>query len=45
MYQFLRRHLGSPAAHVLTAIWYAVLVILTLYCAFEPQAEFTYLVR
>jgi hypothetical protein len=43
MYRFLRQRFGSGVAHVLTAAWYAVLVILVLYCAFEPQTEFMYL--
>lgn len=43
MYAYLRARLGPRPAHVLTALWYAVLLILVLYCAFEPQAEFTYL--
>lgn len=43
MYPLLRRYLPRVAADILIALWYAVLVYLTLYCAFEPQAEFNYL--
>jgi hypothetical protein len=43
MYGFLKRYLPGPAADVLTALWYALLILAVLYCAFEPQAEFRYL--
>lgn len=43
MYPFLRRYLPPMIADILMALWYAVLLYLTLYCAFEPQAEFNYL--
>jgi hypothetical protein len=43
MYQFLRTYLPSRAADWISAIWFATLIILTLYFAFEPNAEFIYL--
>lgn len=43
MYRFLRRKFRPSVANVLIAFWYALLVILVLYCAFEPRTEFTYL--
>lgn len=43
MYGFLTRHLPSSIAEVLMAVWYVLLILLVLYCAFEPQAEFQYL--
>ena len=43
MYRFLRRHFRPSVANVLTAVWYALLIVFVLYCAFEPRAEFTYL--
>jgi hypothetical protein len=30
-------------ADVLMAVWYVLLILAVLYCAFEPQAEFQYL--
>jgi hypothetical protein len=43
MYGFLRRYLPGAVADVLMALWYVLLVLAVLYCAFEPQAEFQYL--
>jgi hypothetical protein len=43
MYRFLQRNFRPRVANVLMALWYALLVIAVLYCAFEPQTEFTYL--
>jgi hypothetical protein len=43
MYGFLKRYLPGPAADVLMALWYALLILAVLYCAVEPQAEFRYL--
>ena len=43
MYGFLKRHLPSLMADALTAVWYVLLILAVLYCAFEPQAEFQYL--
>jgi hypothetical protein len=43
MYGFLKRYLTGPAADVLMALWYVLLILAVLYCAFEPQAEFRYL--
>ncbi len=43
MYGFLKRHLPGPVADVLMALWYVLLILAVLYCAFEPQAEFRYL--
>jgi hypothetical protein len=44
MYGLLKRHLPGLAADVLMALWYVALILTVLYCAFEPQAEFRYLV-
>jgi hypothetical protein len=43
MYGFFKRYLPDPAADVLMALWYVLLILAVLYCAFEPQAEFRYL--
>jgi hypothetical protein len=43
MYGYLLPRLGQGPAVGLTALWYAALVIAIAYCAFEPQAEFKYL--
>jgi hypothetical protein len=43
MYGLLKRYLPSLVADVLMALWYVLLLLATLYCAFEPQAEFRYL--
>jgi hypothetical protein len=43
MYGFLKHYLPGSVADVLMALWYALLVLVVLYCAFEPQAEFRYL--
>ena len=43
MYAFLKRYLPGPVADVLMALWYALLTLAVLYCVFEPQAEFRYL--
>ncbi|HEX2278014.1 MAG TPA: hypothetical protein VHN13_12910 [Candidatus Tectomicrobia bacterium] len=43
MYGFLKRHLPNPVADVLMAVWYVLLILAVLYCAFEPRAEFQYL--
>ena len=43
MYGFLKRRLPTPLADVLMAVWYVLLILAVLYCAFEPQAEFQYL--
>jgi hypothetical protein len=43
VYGLLKRHLPSPMADVLMAVWYVLLILAVLYCAFEPQAEFQYL--
>ena len=42
MYGFFKRYLPGPAADVLMALWYVLLILAVLYCAFEPQAEFRY---
>lgn len=42
MNAFLRDRFSAPVADVLTAFWYAALIVLVLYFAFEPQAEFRY---
>ena len=44
MYGFLKRHLPGPLADILMAMWYALLILAVLYCVFEPQADFRYLV-
>jgi hypothetical protein len=43
MYGFFKRYLPGPAADVLMALWYVLLILAVLYCVFEPQAEFRYL--
>ena len=43
MYGFFKRYLPGPAADVLMALWYVLLILAVLYCTFEPQAEFRYL--
>ena len=43
MYGFLKRYLPDPVADVLMALWYVLLILAVLYCVFEPQAEFRYL--
>jgi hypothetical protein len=43
VYAFLERFLPRVVADWLVASWYAILVVLVLYCAFEPHAEFNYL--
>jgi hypothetical protein len=43
MYGFLKRNLPGPVADVLMALWYVLLILVVLYCVFEPQAEFRYL--
>jgi hypothetical protein len=43
MYGFLKRSLPGPVADVLMALWYVLLLLAVLYCVFEPQAEFRYL--
>ena len=43
MYRFLHRHLNPLAADVVTALWYAALIVMVMYCALEPQATLQYL--
>ena len=43
MYEFLTSHLPIPIADAVMALWYALLIVLIFYAAFEPQAEFNYL--
>lgn len=43
MYRILRLYLPAMAADSLMALFYAVLILAIIYCAFEPQATFTYL--
>ena len=43
MYGLLKCYLPSPVADVLMALWYVLLILAVLYCAFETQAEFRYL--
>jgi hypothetical protein len=43
MYGLLKRYLPAPVANVLMALWYVLLILAVLYCAFEPQAQFQYL--
>jgi len=42
MHAWLAARMPAWAADLLTAAWYAALVLLVLYYAFEPQAEFRY---
>jgi hypothetical protein len=44
VYRLFKRYLPGLAADVLMALWYVVLILAVLYCAFEPQAEFRYLI-
>lgn len=43
MYGFLEARFGRVTASVLTGAWYAFLIVLVVYCAFEPRARFSYL--
>jgi hypothetical protein len=43
LYALLRKYLPARAADILMALWYAVLILVVFYCAFEQQAEFLYL--
>jgi hypothetical protein len=43
MYDFLMAHLRPSIAELVTALVYAVMLLLILYYIFEPQAEFNYL--
>jgi hypothetical protein len=43
MYGLLKRYLPGPAVDVLMALWYVLLILAVLYCAFEPQEQFQYL--
>jgi hypothetical protein len=43
VYGFLKHYLPGLLADVLMAVWYVLLILAVLYCAFEPQAEFQYL--
>lgn len=43
MYDWLERRLPPHAAAILLGVWYAILVVLVLYSAFEPQATFRYI--
>ena len=43
MYGFLKGYVPGPVADVLMALWYVLLILVVLYCAFEPQAAFRYL--
>jgi hypothetical protein len=42
MYAWLLPRIGTRAALVVTAIWYAALLVLVILCATEPPAEFRY---
>jgi len=42
-YGYLRRVMPGAAADWLMALGFSVLILLVLYCAFEPHAEFNYL--
>jgi hypothetical protein len=44
MYGFLKRYLPGLVADICMAMWYTLLILAVLYCVFEPQAEFRYLV-
>jgi hypothetical protein len=43
MYGYLKSLIGHRLAMILTALTYAVLIVLVLYSVFEPQAELKYL--
>ena len=43
MYQFLLRYFPRLASDIIMSMWYTALILLVLYCAFEPKAEFSYL--
>jgi len=43
MYGYLKSVIGQRLAMTLTALAYAVLIVLVLYSVFEPQAELKYL--
>ena len=43
MHKLLSRHMPGWLADLVTAAWYAALIFLVFYLAFEPKAEFNYL--
>lgn len=43
MYAFLIEILPPRLAEILSAVVYGTMIMLTVYFAFEPQAEFSYL--
>lgn len=43
MYGIFSRCVGPRPAKVFTALVYVIMLLLVLYFAFEPQAEFNYL--
>lgn len=42
MYAWLLPWIGPRAALLVTAIWYAALLVLVILCAAEPPADFRY---
>jgi len=42
LYLYLRERLPNAAAIVITALWLAILIVLAVFFASEPQAEFRY---
>ena len=42
MYQVLSAYLPRPLAEIVTALWFAILILLVLIFAYVPQAEFRY---
>jgi len=42
IYNFLSVYLPAPVAKMVTAFWFAILMLLVLIFAFVPQAEFRY---
>lgn len=42
-YALVKRYAPEPWARILTASWYAILILLIAVFAFEPQAEFRYI--
>lgn len=42
IYHQVSRFAPAPVARIVTALWYAALITLVIFCAFEPQASFRY---
>ena len=43
MYKYLTKYLGTSAARIVAPVLYSILFFSIVYCIFEAQAEFNYL--